>query len=174
MLGIALTGGPGSGKSTVLAALHQRGYVCVPESARDIIRERVRRGLAKRPSPHEFAQETLRRDIEQYRRVQQMAGPVFFDRSAVDALGMLDESDPSSATEIQDLLAEFKYFETAFCFPPWREIYRTDSERDQSFREAVAVYDAVTTWYRRCGYQVVDVPLGDVGSRCDFVLSRLP
>jgi predicted ATPase len=50
-----------------------------------------------------------------------MAGPVFFDRSAVDALGMLDESDPSSATEIQNLLAEFKYFEAALCFPPWRD-----------------------------------------------------
>ncbi|WP_435102063.1 AAA family ATPase [Arhodomonas sp. AD133] len=36
-----ITGGPGAGKTTVLATLEERGYHCVPESAREMIRCRL-------------------------------------------------------------------------------------------------------------------------------------
>ncbi len=35
----ALTGGPGSGKTTVIAALREEGFECVPDVARAIIQE---------------------------------------------------------------------------------------------------------------------------------------
>lgn len=62
---------------------------------------------------------------------------------------------------------------TAFILPPWREIYRTDDERDQTFDEAVMVYRALRDWYIRCGYNLVEVPTGTVANRRDFVLGRL-
>jgi|TARA_B100001059_G_scaffold133292_2_gene133489 predicted ATPase len=51
-----LSGGPGGGKSALLAALAERGYPVVPESARAIIRSRLQSGLAPRPEPAAFAQ----------------------------------------------------------------------------------------------------------------------
>jgi predicted ATPase len=39
-----LTGGPGAGKTTLLNQLEEMGYMCVPEVAREIIREQMRIG----------------------------------------------------------------------------------------------------------------------------------
>ncbi len=45
---IVLTGAPGAGKTAVLNALASRGYECIPESARAIIRARKERNLSAR------------------------------------------------------------------------------------------------------------------------------
>ena len=36
-----ITGGPGAGKTTVLQELRQRGFICMDEVARDIIKEEM-------------------------------------------------------------------------------------------------------------------------------------
>jgi predicted ATPase len=169
---IALTGGPGSGKTTVIAALREEGYECAPDAARAIIQERIRQGLSPRPPAREFAQQILNREIAQYRSKACDAGPVFFDRCVLDALGMLNQLGAVSVQELQTLLAEYSYSRTAFIFPPWEEIYTTDDERDQTFADAVAVHTAVTAWYRRCGYDLVEVPRGTVHERCNFIVQR--
>ena len=44
----------GSGKTTVIAALREKGYECAPDAARAIIQERIRQGLSPRPPAREF------------------------------------------------------------------------------------------------------------------------
>ena len=169
---IALTGGPGSGKTAVIGALRERGYDCVTESARAIIHERIKRGLDPRPPAREFAEQVLRRDIRQYARMAGASCPVFFDRCILDALSMFDQLG-LELSEHQTLLAKYPYFRTAFSFPPWKEIYTTDAERDQTFDDALAVHEAVTGWYRKCGYDLMEVPRGSVRERCDFILQQI-
>jgi predicted ATPase len=166
---IALTGGPGAGKTAVIAALRERGHDCMPESARAIIRERLKGGFSPRPLAREFAEKVLQLDIQQYARVAGARQPVFFDRCILDALSMIDQLRLLTI-EHQTFLANYPYFRTAFSFPPWEEIYATDAERDQTFAEAIVVYEAVTGWYRKCGYDLVEVPRGTVRQRCDFIL----
>ena len=167
---IALTGGPGAGKTAVITELRSRGYPCAPDSARALIQERLSKGLEPRPSPREFAEQILSRDANQYQRMADAVGPVFFDRGVVDALGMVNQIRPLSAAELQARLTSYPYFRTAFCFPPWEEIYRTDAERDHTFAHAVAVHREIAAWYPRCGYDLVEVPRGTVQERCDFIL----
>lgn len=168
-----ITGGPGVGKTAILEALASRGFEFVPEAAREIIRDRKRRNLSPRPSPDEFARAILRIDIERYRSAPASSKPVFFDRGVPDALGMLEELGLLTPREIEKNLAAFPYFKKVFVPPPWAEIYRTDEERDQSFTESVRVHDSVSSWYRRCGYEVVHVPHASVEERCAFILGAL-
>lgn len=91
---IVFTGGPGVGKTTVLMELQASAYSIVGDSARTIIQDRRSRGLSPRPNPCEFAQEVLRMDVENYTRHAVTSGTVFFDRSVVDALGMLNQVSP--------------------------------------------------------------------------------
>ena len=170
---IALTGGPGAGKTAVISELRLRGYHCTPDSARAIIRERVSKGLAPRPPPREFAEQVLSRDAEQYQRMAHAIGSVFFDRGVVDALGMVNQLGPLPAGELRGRLASYPYFRTAFCFPPWGEIYTTDAERDHTFAHAVAVHREVAAWYARCGYDLIEVPRVTVQERCEFILQRV-
>ena len=169
-----LTGGPGAGKTTVLEALQQRGYATVPEVARAVIAERKARGLSPRPEPQIFAESILKRDLRNYSAAREWnAEVVFFDRSLLDALGSLAELGVLRDTRRARLLQDYPYHDPVFLFPPWPEIYRTDSERDQSFAEAVAVFHSVKRWYTECGYGVAEVPPGTVDERCDYLLRCL-
>jgi predicted ATPase len=170
---VAVTGGPGAGKTTLIQGLEQRGFTVVPEAAREIIAERKSRGQSPRPDPLEFARAIVARDIERYEAVRPNPGLVFFDRSLVDALGMLAELGELTDTDRHALLERHPYHPSAFILPPWRDIYRTDSERDQTWEQAVAVFESLQRWYTRCGLQLVEVPPGTIAERCDFVLQRL-
>jgi predicted ATPase len=170
---VAVTGGPGAGKTSLLEALARRGYAVVPEVARRIIADRTARGLTRRPPPIEFATAIVEGDIDQYESAGTAAGLVFFDRSLLDSLGMLTELNQLPDGKMRRLLERYPYHPTAFILPPWPEIYHTDSERDQSFEQAVAVYHSVRAWYVRCGYAVIDVPRETVDRRCEFVLRSL-
>ena len=168
---VVLTGGPGAGKTTVLERLRQQGYRVVPEVARAVIADRKAQGLDPRPAPLEFARTLLARDIEQYPASAEAL--TFFDRSILDSLGMLSACGGLSDAELEELLQQFPYHSPVFVFPPWGEIYRTDSERDQSFEEAVRVHESISNWYLQCGYEVSTVPVGPVDERCAHILQAL-
>ena len=167
---IVITGGPGAGKTALLNDLMARGHTVVKESARAIIQDRRCRGLDARPSPLQFAQDILQKDIEKYELTYPGARLAFFDRSIFDALGMLNEISPLSLTDLSNWIVQYPYHRTAFFLPPWREIYQNDEERDQTFAEAVDVYVFLKRWYIQCGFDIADVPALPVAERCNFVL----
>lgn len=168
-----ITGGPGGGKSTLLDALAERGYRIAPEAARRLIKERLAAGLPPRPDPVSFARAILQSDIEQYRAATAHDGVTFFDRGVLDALYMLDLESDISRDEIASLVQAFPYNGTVFLLPPWEAIYGTDSERDQTFEESVAVFEGMKQWYSRWGYETVEMPHVSVEARVSFILKVL-
>jgi len=149
------------------------GYGTVEESARAIIAERLASGLARRPSPSEFARQILGRDIEKYVAQPQTSKWVFFDRGLIDALGMLQEASPMPHEELKAILAKYPFHRSAFILPPWEAIYANDAERDQTYADAVGVYEKLLKWYRLCGYDVHEVPRLPVTQRARLVLEVL-
>jgi predicted ATPase len=170
---VAVTGGPGAGKTSLLEGLTRRGYAVIPEVARQIIADRTARGLTPRPTPIEFAKAIVERDVEQYDSTRTISGLIFFDRSLIDSLGLLAELNQLADADTRRFLERCPYHSTAFILPPWREIYRTDSARDQSYEQAVRVYRSVREWYRWCGYTLIEVPRGTIDERCECVLRSL-
>ena len=133
----------------------------------------IRRHLSPRPNAHEFVHETLRMDSENFVQHAATPGHVFFDRSVLDALCGLDRLAPLTESELSMWLSKYQYYPKVFLLPPWREIYVNDAERDHTFEHAVRVNRITQEWYRRCGYQVVEVPKGSVEDRCAYVLQAL-
>jgi predicted ATPase len=173
MARVIITGGPGVGKTTLLLALQTRGYPIVGDSARTIIQDRRRRGLSPRPTADEFAREVLRMDIENFVRHAAIPGYIFFDRGVLDALCLLDHVTPLSESALSRWLVNYPYCSTVFVLPPWQEIYANDAERDHTFAHAEAVHGTVQAWYRRCRYQLLEVPKVSVAERCAYVLHAL-
>ncbi len=170
---VVITGGPGVGKTMLLAELAERGYATVAESARAIISERRARGQSPRPEPVAFAQEILRRDTEKYHAHPSDSGWVFFDRGVLEALGMLHEATPLSASELDAALRAYPFHSSVFILPPWSGIYATDAERDHSFPWVEHVHNQLVRWYRSCGYTLCEVPPLPVAERAEFVLRTL-
>jgi len=170
---VVITGGPGVGKTTLLVELGARGYATVPESARAIIAERRASGHSPRPEPVAFAKEILRRDTEKYYANPAQSAWVFFDRSVIEALGMLHEAAPLAAPEIDKALRTYSFHGTVFVLPPWSAIYTTDGERDHSFPWVEHVHSQLVRWYRSCGYIPSEVPCLPVAARAEFILHAL-
>jgi predicted ATPase len=97
----------------------------------------------------------LHMDIAQYRNTPIADTPVCFDRGVGDAVAFLFLQGALTSAEGEAYVTEFRYHELVFFFPPWREIYHPDTERDHSFAHAVAVGEQVRTWYRQWHYTIV-------------------
>lgn len=170
---VVLTGGPGAGKTTLLDELRRLGFATVSESAREVIAERLARGDPPRPDPESFAREILRRDLEKYARAARGPAPIFFDRGAVESLGMVHEVAPLAPVELSAILESHRFHDPVLVLPPWAEIYRTDAERDHTFAHSERVHASLVQWYGRCGYDVHEVPRLPVEARARHVLERL-
>jgi predicted ATPase len=170
---IVFTGGLGVGKTTLLLELRARGYTIVGDSARTIIQDRRSHGLIPRPNAYEFAQAVLRMDVKNYARHATASAHVFFDRSVLDALCMLDQVAPLSTSELGVWLSKYQYSSKVFVFPPWEAIYTNDAERDHAFEHVEAAHRGVREWYRQCQYQIFEVPKVSVSERCAYVLQAL-
>jgi len=156
-----------------LRALQARGHTIVGDSPRTIIQDRLRRGLSPRPDAYEFVQQTLQMDIENFDRHAATSGHVFFDRSVLDALCGLNHVTPLSESELGTWLSKYQYCSKVFVLPPWKAIYVNDVERDHTFEHAESVYSITRKWYRRCRYQLIEVPKVSVAQRCAYVLQAL-
>ena len=170
---IIITGGPGGGKSTLLESLSRQGFRYIPETGRAIIAERVNKGLTPRPGLKEFAKEMFERDITHYLANQHIADTLFFDRSFLDSASLMHQVDKMSFKIISEVLQTYRFNERVFITPPWKEIYCNDNERDQTFEEAIEVYERLHHWYELNNYKVVVLPKSAVEDRSRFVLNKI-
>jgi predicted ATPase len=168
-----LTGGPGTGKSTVLDLLQSSGFLCLPESAREIMRVRINAGLEPRPDADSFAQAILQRDMEQYRSIPHTARPVFIDRGIPDALCMLFMTGRIDLAEAKRTLECFPFNQHVFFFHPWEVIYVNDTERDQSFAESQLVSERLAFWYESLGFILIDMPKASPTARVEFIMNHV-
>src|SRR5437868_14782688 len=88
---IVITGGPGSGKTSLIAALEAAGFDVTVEAGRAVIQDQVAIGGAALPwrDPAAFAELMLVWEMRSYHMARELPGPVFFDRGVPDVLGYL-------------------------------------------------------------------------------------
>lgn len=168
-----LTGGPGSGKTTVIKALAQLGFSVVPEVGRAIIQQQIQIHGNALPWDDKqlFFDHMFDASLADYR--QQQPKLTFFDRGLLDSLGYaILEQLKISAFQYR-LAKQTHYATTVFIFPPWETIYQKDIERKQDFSLAVQTYETMRTTYTSFDYQLIEVPCTTVEKRVEFILNYL-
>jgi predicted ATPase len=168
-----ITGAPGGGKTSLLERLASMGYNYIPETARQIIKARLLKGLTPRPDPKTFAKEIFDIDWMNFIENSHLSSLLFFDRSFMDSAGMIFNCDRAGYDKIKDTCLINRYNSKVFITPPWKEIYRNDTERDQSFEEGIEVYEWIDRWYKQHDYDVVIVPKDTIENRAKFILNQI-
>jgi len=170
-----LTGGPGSGKTSVLEAFENCGYVVVPEVARSIIKEQqsIGREATHTGNRIAFCDLMLNQSILDYKNHLIVPQTVFFDRGIPDLYGYAKRFCNGITEEIEQATKTYRYNPTVFLFPPWPEIYNEDTERKQDFNEAIDTYQVVKEAYKVCGYQIIEIPKTTINERVEYILQRL-
>ena len=171
---LVLTGGPGSGKSTLIDALERAGFSRSQEAGRGIIQDQVSIGGPAVPWNNRalFAELMLCWEMRSYRMAEQQTGPVFFDRGVPDVVGYLRLSELPVPAYFEKAAEIFRYHRRVFIAPPWREIFQQDRERKQDFDEAVRTCQTLAVTYQDLGYELVELPCVSVAGRVRFVLQE--
>lgn len=170
---VVVTGAPGTGKSTVLDILKEKGFRVLPEMARQLIAEEQ----AKESSvcvpwlDHpRFGLELFRRQKAQYESAE--ADLTFYDRGIPDNLAYL-RRDGVPNLQLEITAKDFPYHPEVFLMPPWEEIYANDQVRWEDLDLMLDIDRALRSMYKGLGYQIVEVPKVDPNHRVDFILKHL-
>ncbi len=179
---IVVTGGPGTGKTSLINLLEKSGFYCFHEIVRsmtlDAKKKREKKSYLSNPlvfvdNPELFNDQLLYGRLAHYAKASELnEETVFFDRGLPDVLAYMDYFEQSYGQKYIDVCEENRY-DTVFLFPPWEEIYVRDNERMESFKEAIQIHNALETAYTSLGYKIHEVPFGTVNERLKFVLNHL-
>ena len=169
-----LTGGPGSGKTTLVEALEARGYATTEEAGRGVIREQMQGGDGLPWLDRErFAGLMFDWELRSYRQAQRQDGPVVFDRGLPDTIGYLKLEGLEVPAWMEEEALRLRYNRSVFIAPPWKDIFGPDEERRQSWEVAVRTHEVMAETYAELGYDLMELPRGAVDQRADFVVAAI-
>lgn len=168
-----ITGGPGSGKTSLVDALERAGFSRSMEAGRGVIQDQVRIGGSALPWANraQFAELMLCWEMRSLHIARAQCGPVFLDRGIPDVIGYLRLIGLPVPAHLTQAANVFRYNKVVFIAPPWREIFRRDDERKQSYEEAVRTYEVMRVTYGALGYKLIELPHAPVQERVKFVLA---
>lgn len=169
------TGGPGSGKSTVLNILENMGYTTVREVARELIQNQVKTKGDAVPwnNTVRYAHLMLLRSVIDFEELVHSKRTVFFDRGIIDTLGYARLINIPVTDEMKDAAKKYRYNHRVFLFPFWKEVYIKDAERKQDIEEAESTFWALKKEYENFGYQTIDVPFLSPQKRVQWILQQI-
>lgn len=179
---VVITGGPGTGKSSVIRELEASGYHCFHEVIRSMTFEAKKEAdpgsfisnpLAFVSDPYLFNRELLEGRLNHFRQAAGInQSVVFYDRGIPDVLAYMSFFGQSYGPEFVGA-CKLNRYDKVLLLPPWEEIYISDNERLESFEEALQIHQYLTVAYQRFGYTPVSIPMGPVRERAAHILLEL-
>ncbi len=179
-----ITGGPHSGKSSVLKLLEDQGIKVLHETARLIIREDQEKKRLD-PSYHHlypwedqsiFCRRCHDRQLE---REKELSGDlVILDRSVIDNLAYAAVEGIELDKKIYRDIEKAGYEKKVFFFELLRS-YETDSQRKDSEEQVKAVHRELYNVYSNLGFEIIDIPVfsedknRSIMKRAEFILSHI-
>ena len=166
-----ITGGPGSGKTTLIDALAAAGVATSPEIGRAVVREQLASGGTALPWGDEraFADLMLPREIAARMAALARGGPVVLDRGVPDVAGFLRAGGLPVPPAIDRAARACRYNPRVFIAPFWAAIYVHDPERRQPAALAAVTEAVMVETYREYGYTLIELPRASVAERVAFV-----
>lgn len=172
---IVITGGPGSGKTTLINHIEHLGYPTMHEVSREIINEARKQGIDQLflTDPMLFSQKLLESRLSQFEKAKDLeTAYVFYDRATPDITAYMDFIGAEYPPEFEKPCFTHLY-DCVFLLPPWELIYTKDNERYETFTQAQKIYKSLCDGYKKYGYTIIEVPQGAIDKRCDFILNYL-
>jgi predicted ATPase len=166
-----ITGAPSSGKTTIINSLAKMGYHTIPEVARTVIDEEMKKGKKIeeiRKNEIEFQRKVLEIKIKIEKELSRDK-IVFFDRGIPDSIAYLQICG-LNPEEVLKFCIEKNY----------RKIFileKLQFEKDYARVEDDETVDKLQVLLRKAyldlEYEIIDVPIMPIGKRLKIILSNL-
>ncbi|WP_300436049.1 ATP-binding protein [Christiangramia sp.] len=172
---IVITGGPGTGKSSIIHKLEEKGEKCLHEISRQVTLEAQKEGIAQLflEKPLLFSEKLLEGRLKQYTEASEFGSDhIFLDRGLPDVVAYMDYFN-TEYPQVFEKTCQNNRYDKVFILPPWKEIYISDNERYESFEEALKISSYLYSTYKRYGYEPIEVPKLKVEDRTNFILDKI-
>ena len=165
---IIITGGPSSGKTSIINALKDEGYSCFDEVSREIIHKMNIKTAFKNVDFEETVFNKRKKDF-----LNAKSGLNFYDRSMLDNLAYLKKNKHEIPTQFKIDCENHRYHPTVFITTPWKKIYTIDNERLESFKDSIQIFKALKLVYKEANYTLVELPQSTVKERIRFIINQI-
>lgn len=172
---IVITGGPGSGKTTLIQYLETEGHAVMHEVSREIILQAKKEGIDQLflEDPILFSQRLLDGRLEQFKAAEDCNAEIlFYDRGIADVPAYMKYAKTEYPPIFDENCLKYKY-DLVFVLPPWEEIYCPDNERYETFEQAEEIFHYLKNTYENYGYSIVEVTTGTLEERATFILDTI-
>lgn len=169
---IVITGGPGTGKSSIILEFLKRGYTCLEEISREVTLKAREDGVDQLflKNPLLFSELLLKGRKQQYDDAENHNSElVFIDRGLPDVLAYMDFIGDKYPKEFI-ATCKTNVYDYVFILSPWQEIFKSDNERYENFEQAVNIHHHLLDTYKKYEYNLLDVPFDTVEKRADYIL----
>lgn len=168
MIRIVITGGPSTGKTSLIRGLEDQGITVFHEIARRIIQEQLELNTDNVPwlDVTNFSRLVLKDQIRDFQNAKQNIS--FYDRGIPDIKAYLNHNNQPQFQELTNAVVKYKY-DYIFITPPWLDIYETDNERRESFDDSIQLFHELKNAYIKLGYTPLEIPNVSVASRIEFI-----
>jgi predicted ATPase len=170
---IVLTGGPSTGKTSLLKHINADQIKCFSEVSREVIRKAQVQGF-KNPfldNPLEFSKALFKERLKDYLTLS--VKPIhMYDRGIHDVVAYLYAIGHEVPSNMDKECKKNKY-NIVFILPPWEEIFHQDKERLENFNEAQKYHYALIETYQSYGMNCIEVPKSNITNRIEFILYNL-
>jgi len=169
---IVITGGPGTGKTSIIKELINRGYDCLEEISRQVTLKAREDGIEQLflTKPLLFSELLLKGREKQFIEAGNKENDfIFLDRGIPDVVAYMDYIGDDYPNVFVDSCKN-NIYDHVFILAPWQEIYVSDNERYENFDQAVEIHHHLVEAYSKYGYDLNDVPFDSIEKRTDFIL----
>ncbi len=167
-----ITGGPCSGKTSLIKYLESKGFPVVHESARWLVENGILKAedFKSKDKRDEIQRKIFMKQLEAEERASSY--PIaFLDRSLIDGIAYYWVVNLEPPDYMLKIISKKKY-EKVFVLEMLR-FYEEDGVRYESEEEAIKVHELIIKAYSSLGYKPIFIPRASVEERAFLILKEI-
>jgi predicted ATPase len=169
----ALTGGPGTGKSTLLTELQRRGIYTMKEVAEYIIERELKKenGMLPWTNRDGFQKKLLETQLEWEREIPKEIEISFQDRGIADGIAFYRLDGLKPPKELIQAARNANYA-GVFLLDPHQNYQNTEIRRE-SQETALKIHKEIAQAYEELGYNIIRIPASSLDYRAEHILDLI-
>lgn len=168
-----ITGGPSTGKTTLLKQLEKLGHKTIPEAARTVIDEALGKGISVEElrSDEKRFQNDVARLKEKIEATHDKSVLTFFDRGMQDTVAYMRLYSFNIDDWVASLMDKAKY-QKVFLLEPL-STYQSDYARIEDYGAAKGLHKLLRDAYVEFGMEPILVPAAGLDDRVKIILDNI-